>query len=94
MKKTFFFYEINNIKISTGPWNDFSYFISSYMFLNNKDDLSYHQKMIGWFIEIYQGKKFLSMSIIVVFPNDNSEKDTGIYQQLSRMIIYMKKLPN
>lgn len=64
------------------------------MFLNNKDDLSYHQKMIGWFIEIYQGKKFLSMSIIVVFPNDNSEKDTGIYQQLSRMIIYMKKLPN
>ena len=64
------------------------------MFLNNKDDLSYHQKMIGWFIEIYQGKKFLSMSIIVVFPNDNSEKDTGIYQQLSRMITYMKKLPN
>jgi hypothetical protein len=40
--------------------------------------------MIGWLIEIYQGNKFLSTSIIVIFPNDNSEQDTGIYTQLSQ----------
>ncbi len=61
------------------------------MFLNNKDDISYHRKMIGWFIEIYQGKKFLSTSIIVVFPNDNSEEDKSIYTQISQMAIYNKK---
>jgi hypothetical protein len=49
------------------------------MFLNNKDDIPYHRKMIAWFIEIYQGKKVLSTSIIVVFSNDNSEEDIGIY---------------
>lgn len=47
------------------------------MYLNTKDDISYTQKMIGWFIEIYQGTKFLSTSIIVVFKNDNSEIETG-----------------
>ena len=61
------------------------------MFLNNKDDRSYYRMMIGWFIEIYKGKKFLSTLIIVVFPNDNSEEDIGMYQQLSQMTIYIKK---
>ena len=84
------FNEINITPIPTGPWNDFSYFISSMVFLNNQDDTLYHRKMIGWFIEIYQGKKVLSTSIIVAFPNDNSEEDTGINQILSQMTIYIK----
>ena len=66
------FNEKINTRIPTGPWNDVSYFTSSMMFLNDKDDISYHRKMIGWFIEIYQGKKFVSMSNIVVFPNGNA----------------------
>jgi hypothetical protein len=57
------------------------------MFVNNKEDISYHRKMIGWYIEIYQGKKLLSTSIIVVFPNDNSVDDSGIDQLLSRMAL-------
>jgi hypothetical protein len=60
------------------------------MYLKNKDDISYHRKMIGWFIEIYQGKKFLSTSIIVVFSNDGSEQDTGNYNQVSQITIYLK----
>ena len=51
--------------------------IDSMMYLNTKDDISYPEKMIGWFIEIYQGSKHLSTSIIVVFPNDNTEIETG-----------------
>ena len=47
------------------------------MYLNTKDDISYPEKMIGWFIGIYQGSKYLSTSIIVVFPNDNKEIETG-----------------
>ncbi len=39
--------------------------------------MSYLQKMIGWFIEIYQGKQFFSTSIFIVFPNDISEIETG-----------------
>lgn len=61
----------------SGPWSDFSNFIDSMMYLNTKDDISYPEKMIGWFIEIYQGSKHLSTSIIVVFPNDNTEIETG-----------------
>jgi hypothetical protein len=77
VKQIIAIHRIKKTQIPTGPWNDFSDFRSSLMFLKNKDDISYHRKMIGWFIEIYQGPKYLSMSIIVVFPNDNSEEDTG-----------------
>ena len=69
-------YESKNPHCS-GPWSDFSNFIDSMMYLNTKDDISYPKKMIGWFIEIYQGSKHLSTSIIVVFPNDNTEIETG-----------------
>jgi hypothetical protein len=61
------------------------------MFFNNKDDISYHRTMIGWFIEIYQGTKFLSTSIIAVFQNDNSEVDTGICQQSFPKNKYIKQ---
>jgi hypothetical protein len=64
-------------KPDTGPWSDFSYFCESMMYLNTKDDISYTQKMMGWFTEIYQGTKYLSTSIIVVFPNDNKEIEIG-----------------
>ncbi len=39
----------------------------------SKDDILYIQKRIGLFIEIYQGKQYFATSIIIVFPNDNSE---------------------
>lgn len=70
------FYESKNPRCS-GPWSDFSNFVDSMMYLNTKDDISYPEKMIGWFIEIYQGSKYLTTSIIVVFPNDNTEIETG-----------------
>jgi hypothetical protein len=41
------FNEINSHQIPTGPWRDFYNFTSAIMFLNNKDDISYHRKMIG-----------------------------------------------
>jgi len=47
------------------------------MYLNTKDNISYTYKIIGWFVEIYQGSKYLSTSIIVVFPNDNKEIEIG-----------------
>ena len=60
-----------------GPWDDFSKFELSMMHINNKNDLSYVNKMKGWYLEVYKEDKYLSTSIIVVFPNDGKESDKG-----------------
>ena len=61
----------------SGPWSDYSKFENSLMHIKNKDDLSYLKFMKGWYLEIYKSEKFLSSSIIVVFPNDGTESDKG-----------------
>jgi hypothetical protein len=33
--------------------------------------------MKGWYLEVYKEDKYLSTSVIVVFPNDGKECDHG-----------------
>lgn len=71
-------YKIYNLFLFVaGPWDDFSKFELSMMHINNKNDLSYVNQMKGWYLEVYKEDKYLSTSIIVVFPNDGKESDQG-----------------
>ena len=80
MLKFRYLVELKKYKIEyydAGPWNDFSKFELSMMHINNKNDLSYVNHMKGWYLEVYKEEKYLSTSVIVVFPNDGKECDHG-----------------
>lgn len=49
----------------------------SLRYIKNKDNVSYLDDMRGWYLEIYKDDKYLCSSIIVVYLNDNYEKDCG-----------------
>ena len=46
-------------------------------YINKKDNVSYLDDLRGWYLEIYKDEKYLCSSIIVVYLNDNYEKDCG-----------------
>ena len=52
------------------------------MHINNKNDLSYVNQMKGWYLEVYKEDKYLSTSVIVVFPNDGKKSDQGKNQNM------------
>jgi hypothetical protein len=58
------------------------------MHINNKNDLSNVNHMKGWYQEVYKEDKYISTSIIVVFPNDGKECDHG-KNQTCKLLLFI-----